>query len=377
MKKKKILSLALAFVMLVAATTGAVMVLADTYENGEDAYDYENAYEYDDEDLDEEDQADEQDEDTADSLPYYISVTGTVISVEDNQIKVENTEADYEDAVFFINTTDSTVFPFAALEDIAEGDVVTAFLPANAPVPMIYPPQYPAHVVVAGVPEGQNVQVDRFGAWDNEDFPLLAYGGQFAFAIAEDTEVITADGDEFDGDLDGRRLVVIYSTSTRSIPELATATEVIVLFEDAVPLDNGEDVAIDATGWPIVVNGTEIDAPAAFMADDGVNIMVPLRAIAEALGFEVTWVPEGRVVELSGMSGVAEVWARIAIGSTEAAQTYARRAEIAIELPVAPVLVEGRTFVPLTAFFQDVLEMANAFAFEGVIEVQAEGETMN
>jgi len=190
---------------------------------------------------------------------------------------------------------------------------------------------------------------------------------------------VTADGDEFIGaleDLDGRRLFVIYGPSTRSIPELAIAIETIVLFEDAVPLDDIEDVVIDATGWPIVVNGVEIEAPEAFMADDGVTVMVPLRAIAEALEFEVTWVPGVRAVELSGMSGVAQVWARIVIGSTEAVQTYARRGEITIGLPAAPVIIGGYTFVPLTTFFQDVLEMANAFAFEGRLEVLSEGERM-
>ncbi|MCL2408764.1 MAG: copper amine oxidase N-terminal domain-containing protein [Oscillospiraceae bacterium] len=385
MKSKKLLSFVLVFIMLIAATTGAVMVLADTNGNGEP----QNGAQVEDPNL-YEDEADDSDaEDVADLQAYYVSVTGMVVSVMSVTPAADAEEMWHaqtitievaEDSVANLNITAGTVFPFDSIEDIEEGDTVTAYVPANAPMAMIYPPQYTVNVLVAGVPENVNYHIDRFVAWGNENYPLLAYGGGFAFAIDEDTVVVTADGNEFNfeyGNLENRRLIVIYGPSTRSIPEFATATKVIVLFEDAVPLDNGaEDVVIDATGWPIVVNGEEIEAPAAFMADDGVSIMVPVRVIAEALGFEVTWIAEDRAVEFAGMSGVAEVWARIALDSTEALQTYARRAEVTIVLPTAPVLVGGHTFVPMTAFFQDVLEMANAFAFEGRLEIQSEGERM-
>ena len=361
MRRKKLLSWVLAVAMLAAAATGAVTVLADA-----------------------------QVEEPAEA--YYISVTGTVVSImswtptadsEDTggtEIIIET--SDYEDARAHLIITDRTVFPFDGISDIEAGDTVTGFVPAKAPMIMIYPPQYTIHVLIAGVPEDQNVQVDRFSVTDNENFPFLSQSETFAFAIDEDTVVVTADGDEYEGDLyvelDGRRLVVIYGPSTRSIPEFATAIKVIALFEDAVPLDpgNGQDIDLDVTDMSIVVDGEEITAPSAFIADDGVTVMVPLRAIAEALGFEVTWINEDRAVELYGMRGVAEISARLVIGNTAVSQTFARRAPITIELPVAPLITNNTTYVPLVRFFEDVLEVSNAFVFEGRIEILTEGESM-
>ena len=352
MKRKKLLSWVLAIAMLATAAAGAVTVLADTQTNG-----------------------------PVEPQSYYVSVTGTVVSVmswtptadsEDvggTEIIIDTSE--YEDARVHLIITDTTVFPFDGIDAIEEGDTVTGFVPANAPMPMIYPPQYTIHVLIAGMPEDANVRVDRFFLTDNEDFlVLLSQGETFEFEIDTETVIVTADGEEYDGDLDGRRLVVIYGPSTRSIPEHAMADKVIVLYEEAVPFDN---VDLDVADMPIVVDGEEIDAPAAFM--DGDVVMVPLRVIAEALDFEVTWVAEDRAVELHGMLGVAEITARLVIGDVDVTQTFARRAPITVELTVAPVIVDNTTYVPLV-FFQDVLEMANAFVFEGRIEVISVGETM-
>ena len=120
---------------------------------------------------------------------------------------------------------------------------------------------------------------------------------------------------------------------------------------------------IDATGWPILVDGNQIDAPKAFQTEDGI-VMVPIRAIAQALGYEVNWDGATRSVRL----GVAiHLW----IGNTEA--HVGRMAPINIS--TAPQIVNGSTYVPLD-FFRNVLGVPNAFAFEGQIEIHSEGERM-
>ena len=244
MRKNKILSLILILVILAAAVTGAIMVFAGT--NNEPPAD---DILIDDPDLYDPDVMPPDYNANEPQQAYYIKVTGTVISVEefygtDDWRKIEiayptvshgttDMSPEYEGAIAHIIVTDRTVFPFENIESVTEGDTVTAFVLANAPMTMIYPPQYTAAVLVAG--SDLNVQVDRFTTWENEDFPFLSNIGNFAFAIDENTEIITADGDEFNfayGDLEGRRLVVIYGMSTRSIPEYATAAKVIVLFED-------------------------------------------------------------------------------------------------------------------------------------------------
>jgi len=120
---------------------------------------------------------------------------------------------------------------------------------------------------------------------------------------------------------------------------------------------------IDATGWPILVDGEQIEAPAAFQTEDGI-VMVPVRAIAEALGYDVNWDHEAKSVRL----GVAiHLW----IGNNEV--HFGRMAPIMIS--TAPQIVDGSTYVPLD-FFRTVLGLPNAFAFEGQIEIHSVGEAM-
>ena len=308
-------------------------------------------------------------------IPHYFSVTGTVVSIDpfegqEDWQRVSIEDADGNPATLIV--TEDTVYPFES--EIKVGDTVTGYYLSEAPMVMIWPPQYTTAILVAGIPGDSSVRADRFYAWDDHtDDYLINTDKSFAFLIDGNTEIILANGDDFsDGDIEGRRLVVIYSISTRSIPELATATKVIVLYEDAVPLP-GEDLTdtdltdneIDASGWPIAVDGKQIEAPAAFQTENGF-VMVPLRAIAEALGYTVQWSATARSVTLNGT-------VVIRIGSTSYKPS-------AVEYKVisgapAPVLVNSSTYVPLQ-FFREVLGMPNAFAAEGVIEVHSTGDRM-
>ena len=304
--------------------------------------------------------------------PHYLSATGTVVSVQECEeqegtLLVSITDEDGNPATLVI--TDRTAFPFE--NGIAAGDVVTGYYLADAPMILIWPPQYTAAILVAGQPEGMAVAADRFYTMDsNQDF-MLSQSGQLAFRTDENTEIVLANGDDFsDGDIEGRRMIVIYGPFvTASYPAQATAIKVIVLYEDPVPLsmeitpDTFPENAIDASGWPIIVNGDEIDAPDAFQTEDG-TLMVPLRAIVEKLGYDVNWDSATRSVRL----GVAiHLW----IGNTEV--HFGRRAPQNIS--TAPVVVNATTFVPLD-FFRNVLDLPNAIAFEGRIEIDSTGERM-
>jgi len=345
---------------------------------------------------------------------YFFSVTGTVVAIEDYEagdgwyiIELENAvrassnietgaEATEDRPSAFIVTTDRTAFAISDLDGFGAGDIVTAFIRSVSPMFELSPPQYTAEAIVAGLPDGINVKADRFAAWDNDNFPYRSYGKGFAFAVDENTEIILADGSEFDdedGKLFDRKMIVIYGASTKSLPELATALEVVVLFEEPVTgpepipddmlaeMDEDDEVTelgdlFEIAAIPIRVDGVIIEAPAAYIAEDGVTVMVPIRPIIEALDFELIWIPENFGIQVNGMLGRAEVTAKIAVGEIEAYQTYARRAEVKFELSVAPELVDARTYVPLRSFFKDVLGLSDAYVFEGVIELTSVGEAM-
>ncbi|MGM8365639.1 hypothetical protein ACLIBG_09165 [Virgibacillus sp. W0181] len=107
-------------------------------------------------------------------------------------------------------------------ETITLGDIVTGYYDANAPAILIYPPQYPALVMVK---ERVNLNV-KVSYFDNN---LLSQDGQLKINIHPNTQIITTNGQIFTGTLTNRNLIVIYGPSTKSIPAQTTPYQVSVL----------------------------------------------------------------------------------------------------------------------------------------------------
>lgn len=184
--------------------------------------------------------------------------------------------------------------------------------------------------------------------------------------ISEDTKIITRDGEIFKGGLENKKLVVIYTISTKSIPAQTTPSKVIVLSETN---KDEESPLYDVGSMDIVVNGKKIDSPSAYTIkaqnEYGV-VMVPLRAIAKGLGFNVVWGGKGENIAVGQVPG-ENVFLKI--GNKE----YTNFSTESIILDAAPELHKGTTFVPLD-FFKKVLGMNNAYVFEGQIDINNEEE---
>jgi len=195
--------------------------------------------------------------------------------------------------------------------------------------------------------------------------------------------------------LDGRNLRVIFVEAEQIEP-----ISIMVLFEIAVapgpePIDldidweNGYD--LDDNGYTgimtlpeeidwselddfdtLILNGEVVvnnvileDAPLPFLleTENGDVVMVPLRVVAAALDYGVSWNGYLRSVQL----GVGiHLW----IGSTEV--HLGRMAPI--EISVAPVIVDSLTFVPLD-FFRNVLGQT-AYVFEGQVVIETYSDMM-
>ena len=361
---KKLISVILVVSMLVL--TASALVLANVIEDDDDFVGFEWGV----------------------ASPYFLQVTGTVVSVDefdpDNEftqdwlmVGIEDEDGNPANIVI----TERTFFPFES--SIEVGDVVTGYYLADWPMIMIYPPQYTATVLVNGMPDDLRVHIDRFFETDEFDYDFLSRSEMFAFNVGENTEIVMADPEmdffEYNTveDLAGRRLVIIYGASTRGIPEAPIQDgqpyKIVVLFEDAIPLgppmfDLNDDFGfdLDVPNMPILVNDVEIDALPAFMHENGFSIMLPLRAVAEALGFEVRWDNESWAVILDD---------EIKLYIDGDYYLLENGVATAVEFGPSPMLVDGSTFVPML-FFTHVADMANAFAFEGRIEIHSEGERM-
>lgn len=102
------------------------------------------------------------------------------------------------------------------------GDPVIGYYDANAPVPLIYPPQYHAVVMAKLVPD-YDVKVDYF----NEQ--LVSSDGELKLNIAPYTKILLENGQAFNGNPANRDLIVLYGPTTRSIPAQTTPYKIIVL----------------------------------------------------------------------------------------------------------------------------------------------------
>lgn len=104
---------------------------------------------------------------------------------------------------------------------VAVGDQVTGYYDGNAPVPLIYPPQYRALVMVKHTPS-QNVKVDYFNS------QLVSSDGQLKLNPSPSTQILLPNGQAFSKNIVNRNLIVIYVSATTSIPAQTTPTKIII-----------------------------------------------------------------------------------------------------------------------------------------------------
>jgi len=275
------------------------------------------------------------------ALPYYGEFSGAVKAVEPWTgggyegeallVQLENEEGGQ--ANFIVDE----VTHMLTENELKAGAQVTGYFLNNQPMILIYPPRYHAMLMVVDVPEGQFIKVGRF------DDDLVSDDNSLKLNIGDNTkiELFCCEAAPADLKLGGLRLAVFYGASTRSIPAITTPDRIIVLaLADAVPLP-AVDIKFAWDGMPLVVEDTPLtDAPPIFLLDDG-TVMIPLRAVAETLGYKVDWAKPAVLLDGQPVLNIGEY------GS---------------------VLRDARTFVPLS-FFKEVLKVNNAYVFEGQVEI--------
>src|SRR5699024_10038882 len=155
------------------------------------------------------------------------------------------------------------------------GDSVSAYTDSNKPMILIFPPQYTHDVVIVEKDEESTAVV---GIFDDE---LVDPYLKLQLNVDDSSDISSASVDPVKVDeLKGNDLLVFYKVTTRSMPA-QTSPEKVVL------LDEIEAVDEDATVEQIIENDQ-------YMVD-GVK-MVPLRLLAEKLGYVVDSTGVGAIV---------------------------------------------------------------------------------
>lgn len=98
---------------------------------------------------------------------------------------------------------------------------------------------------------------------------------------------------------------------------------------------------------PVFFNGEKVEYDVIPHQLNG-NSMLPLRFTLEAMGYEVIWVQEEFAIDIHKGAH----WTRIYIGENE----YTKNRMASIKLSSAPLIIEGRTLVPIE-FFSEILSI--------------------
>lgn len=160
----------------------------------------------------------------------YASVKGTIVDMV--PARIGNRRAD--GCLIFVtvedidgNTVNFTVSPTTFVVDFTTlrvGMTCIFWYRTDAPVPLIYPPQYNASVVAEDL-GGRMVDVSFYNNM------LLNEEQTLQLNLDASVELRTTNNQFFQGNPANHNLVVIYTTSTRSMPAQTTPRRVIVLCE--------------------------------------------------------------------------------------------------------------------------------------------------
>ena len=268
-----------------------------------------------------------------------IFTKGQLTEINDGSVRVEG-EGGYRDIVLnisatthIVNAEDGTAVPFSSLQK--GGSVVAYYGPG---VSKSMPPQGNAFALVVGTPAkgGAGIYM-KAGSIDKVD------GGKIKVLSSNGDRLITITSEvlpHLEAIREGSELLVWYDMMTLSIPGQAAATKAVLL---------PATIKVHLGAGVIVANGKEL----VLGQDDriitrGKAVLLPLRVIAENLGYSFVWQAEQQQIELKSGDEIA---ATFRIGS----KSYQKGQDV-IGLANAPELVNGKTLVPVE-FFTDVLNM--------------------
>lgn len=210
---------------------------------------------------------------------------------------------------------------------IKKGDKLQAYFDKNAPMILIYPPQYPVKLIVIMDGEG-SAKTAKFGS----DMISIEEDMKNALKlnISEDTIIESIDGKNYTKNmLADKNLLVFYKETTKSIPPQTNPQKIVVLPE----LSETDGAGNDQLEKKI----QDIISQKSYYKES--MHMVPVAEIARALGYEVKWISESKTVELSKDGNLIELFVMENVFSINHKQ-------IKSILPME--IKEGRTYAELS-----------------------------
>lgn len=249
----------------------------------------------------------------------FIQVSGVIkeITKEPSGNYFATIEDEKEPFGFYFDS-ETNIFDNAGKEvSLEKGMEVTIYIDSSIPMILIYPPKYsPDVVIVQGEKEG-TAQLDKF------DKNFLNKKKDLVIHIGEDTEMTNLSGTIIkETDITDKDVLIFYEVVLESYPMQTGPSKILLLEYDTTDSElNAEKARAIAEKDNYEVNGVR---------------MIPLRLVAEQLGYEVKATGNGAIVSKDAVSFTI----------TRGSKMYGYNKAIR-QFEVAPALLEyGKTYVP-------------------------------
>lgn len=272
-------------------------------------------------------------ENEAQVQPAFSKIVGTIENVEVRDNATYYTTKDGENTNLFVVNKDTLIFDNTGKEvELKKGDIVTAYNYTNKPMVLIYPPQYNPEVIIVETEAMNSVAVATF------DKDLISEEYSLKLNVSEETNIVNASGEKGTvADLAEQHLLVFYTITTRSIPAQTPPTKVVILDNVAQESTEVEPTAKLSTEVDLTPEAVQKIIASDFHEVEGTK-MVPLRLIAEELGYKVQSIGKGAIVSKGAVSFTI----------TRGEKMYGYNKALR-QFDVAPALLEPtKTYVPVT-----------------------------
>ncbi|MDR7857446.1 copper amine oxidase N-terminal domain-containing protein [Tissierella sp.] len=299
----------------------------------------------------------------------YIKYEGKITSITKNEkyisIMVKDDASDpYNGMLFHIDEDvillNDKAMDFISKDSFKEGQTVTGYYSKDTIMLMSLPAQLsPDLIILNEAEEPVTVEVSKF----NKE--LISTDGMLKISPTDTTIITDKNGNKVDKeDLVDRDLIVFYTISTKSIPAQTGPEKIIVMDkEDTVlEVETPEPEVIQAEVSVLnkaLINEKEITLDKELYKNEKDIVMVPLRQIAETLGYEVNWNNDLRKAELTK----GAQWTAVTIGE----DNYSF-AKMLVRLGAAPEIKDSTTYVPLN-FLEEILKVSVEILEDGMVNI--------
>lgn len=238
------------------------------------------------------------------------------------------------------------------------------------------PPQTYAYAVIVNNEQAAVPQYIEAGkvATENDTTTIESKDGNYIIKVDKDTQIVpfkTKNIVTAQDIVEGTTLFAWYDIMTASMPAQATANKIMILPQ----IDNQDSeqvqVSVDAITVldKVIINGEELDLKDNKIKDKDNFVMLPLRPIAEKLGFGINWNEETNSVEL--VKGTVN--AMLADGEDKYTIQHGKSLIQEVKsVGMFPMNIDGYLYVP-SDFFGILLEDSSVLSsVDGILNINLE-----